>query len=530
MSNTWACAALIVATLSSGCNGCGDKTVPFGLKPEPRPVEPVSVDPDVGVTFEPGRTQIPVEQHSYSLDNGHIRTHLSPFVITEDGQQVSVRKLTTSDTAVHASTLTQWPIPPACAVKEASLRHLADDITEASLSVTCPEARVTQNWFLSRQAPFVVIAQVSQGPDNAPLFTNASAQDRDGDGHNELEVTFSASEDGPGAPVVWLNRPAGMLIDASQPLASLSTMADQPDIATSLFFALCTEGHAPAVRIDQTAGVKCGDPQPLATVGAAAVTRLIDAGEPAKAHRLQSRLQRAGIQLPGALRAAWNRSTSPTPVKISTIVERADVGPLWFVDAHHVFVGGALAKMYDVRTGEVTEPTTHPAITDPSGRYVAVGLNRNCRGYVAHVRGSDGKTRSVSLRKDVQVAPCNRSIAGWELLGWAPQGLLVSAEDQLLVVPLDVHANPAGEPSVLSPGALPPAPITGPAITRDGRHMLITTPHGLIARTLGPGGGDVWLAPKPWSTAPQTIVSKAIGPDAKSAAVQRGGQVYLLRW
>src|SRR5690606_10637433 len=57
---------------------------------------------------------------------------------------------------------------------------------------------------------------------------------------------------------------------------------------------------------------------------------------------------------------------------------------------------------------------------------------------------------------------------GFTALGWAPQGLVVARGPELWVVPLTDEARPAGEPFRVAAETLPPAPVNGPAIARDG--------------------------------------------------------------
>jgi hypothetical protein len=100
------------------------------------------------------------------------------------------------------------------------------------------------------------------------------------------------------------------------------------------------------------------------------------------------------------------------------------------------------------------------------------------------------------------------------------------------VVPLTDEARPAGEPFLVAPGALPPAPVNGPAISREGTRYLTALPIGLVLHTLGPEPSVTLLRPTGWSelAADAPVRGLALSPRGNAAAVQRGSAVYLLTW
>ncbi|MCA9574568.1 MAG: hypothetical protein H6726_02030 [Sandaracinaceae bacterium] len=183
-------------------------------------------------------------------------------------------------------------------------------------------------------------------------------------------------------------------------------------------------------------------------------------------------------------------------------------------------------------------------IVDPSGRFRVQRLGRGCASYVVELAALDpilhGPPRVAPLgpldapRCSADTPPTLEAPddGGFTALGWAPQGLLLARGAALWVVPLTDEARPAGDPFSLDADTLPPAPVNGPGISRDGTRYVTALPMGLVLHTLGPDASVTLLRPTGWGDLPSDapVRGLAMSPSGRAAVVQRGGAVYLLTW
>lgn len=183
-------------------------------------------------------------------------------------------------------------------------------------------------------------------------------------------------------------------------------------------------------------------------------------------------------------------------------------------------------------------------IVDPSGRFRVQRLGRGCASHVVELTALDpilhGPPRvaaieplaSPSCRGDTQPSLEVADDGGFAALGWAPQGLLLARGAELWVVPLTDEARPAGAPFQVASGSLPPAPVNGPAIARDGTRYLTALDFGLVLHTLGPEPSVTLLRPAGWAELPSDapVRGLALSPAGNAAVVQRGSAVYFLTW
>jgi len=198
----------------------------------------------------------------------------------------------------------------------------------------------------------------------------------------------------------------------------------------------------------------------------------------------------------------------------------------------------------------VANPNLPPArlnaglIVDPSGRFKASRVGRSCAAYVVELAALDPILHGPPRLATIAPLDAPRCAAGspsaieapedggFVPLGWAPQGLLLSRRDELWVLPLTDDARPAGEPFRVATGSLPPAPVNGPAIQRDGSRYLTALDAGVVLHTLGPEPSLTLLRPTGWSelTGDTAVRGLALAPSGNAAVVQRGAAVYLLTW
>jgi hypothetical protein len=181
-------------------------------------------------------------------------------------------------------------------------------------------------------------------------------------------------------------------------------------------------------------------------------------------------------------------------------------------------------------------------IVDPSGRFRVQRLGQSCGAYVVEIAALDPilhgpeRVARVAAREDA-TCPTNtpptlesNETGGFVALGWAPQGLLIGRAQQAYVVPLNAEARPAGEPLEVLPGALPPAPVSGPAVLRDGSQYLTFVDAGVVLHTLTPERSATLLRPAGWSELSGPLRAVALAPSGRAAVVHRGDAVYLLTW
>jgi len=198
----------------------------------------------------------------------------------------------------------------------------------------------------------------------------------------------------------------------------------------------------------------------------------------------------------------------------------------------------------------VANPNLPPArlnaglVVDPSGRFRASRVGRSCAAYVVELAALDPILHGPPRLAVIAPLDAPRCAAGAQSaieaaedggfvpLGWAPQGLLLSRRDELWVVPLTDDARPAGAPFRVAPGTLPPAPVNGPAIERDGTRYITVLAEGVVLHTLGPEPSLTLLRPPGWSevSGDTSVRGLALAAGANAVVVQRGAAVYLLTW
>lgn len=397
-----------------------------------------------------------------------------------------------------------------------------------------------------------------------PMRLSIAAQDVDDDGREDIRLAVRLGSAEPLATITWRDRTSGLSRDRAEPEASLMQMTveaagalrrDAPraralaERVLSLHRALCREPGQPRLFVGESEGLQCGRSHASGKAAALVAATYAQAGEVFEAARAARAMTRQGRRVTPADRAmlqrAYDHAPRPAGLTLTDLGEVPGTGPLAFLDDDFVQApGGRVLAVAGAQAEGVSAPAARPGagrISDPNGRFEAVRVGRGCGGYLIELRAADpvmhGTPRAVSLETspaaacaDARTIETPEDDGGWVLLGWAPQGILVTRQDEVRVVPLDGDAEPAGPAHVLPPGTRPPAPLRGAAVDRQGRAFVVATPEGLVLRGLGPDTSTRFVRPEGWTDLEGPIRAVAIAPGRRAAALHRGTHVYVLRW
>ncbi len=331
--------------------------------------------------------------------------------------------------------------------------------------------------------------------------------DLDDDGHRDLEVVFGSGDER--LPLALLDRPGGMGRDPAALQASLDALLERAEAgsasALTLFDAAC--GPDPRISVGGRFGLDCPRVQTrradsvMATQLAqtdlvAAVLRMRDAAPDAVARFLAAIPHES---------PPWRRvADAPTANALTAILS--------FGNDHELSIFGARSTL-DAATGQPLggEPTA--AVTSPDGLFIARGIAEDA---VEIVSATVGTTAGYAVPERTLPLGSPPSEASWWLLGWAPQGVLVTdgvtrfvAGTRLL--PLDANA-PA------------PAPLRGGRISRDGDRWVTETAIGLLVHE---GSAVTLVRPSGWDDAPGLPRDAAISADGRTLGVVKGDGVFL---
>lgn len=433
-------------------------------------------------------------------------------------------------------------------------------------------------------------------PNALPLTLALRAEDKNQDGTPDLvgRVSLGEGDDAISVELTWVDGPGGLARDRAEPEATLRTLANaaadpltrQPEVALrsalrvlALYTALCEEGGAERVRLGDAQGLPCGRSRGAGKAAAVVAAAHAQAGDVFAAAQALARLDSETLTVSDAERRmvtrAYGRAPGPRGLTMRKLADVTGRGGLSFLDDQHVQLpGGRVVSLREpppaptapaaTEDGGVAAPgntTAAPAsgvanpnlppprlnaglVVDPSGRFKVARVGRSCAAYVVELAALDPILHGPPRLATIAPLPAPRCAAGspaaieapedggFEPLGWAPQGLLLSRRDELWVLPLTDDARPAGEPFQVAAGSLPPAPVNGPAIQRDGARYLTALPVGVVLHTLGPEPSLTLLRPAAWSelTGDTAVRGLALAPSTNAAVVQRGASVYLLTW
>ena len=404
---------------------------------------------------------------------------------------------------------------------------------------------------------------------------DAAAASGGGSAAGAAGAAGAAASPGAGAATVsiaWLDRPGGLARDTAEPEASLGTLAQRAREslardpagalvhargALALHAALCREGGAPRIALGGAEGIACGASQGAGRAAAVATAALAKRGEVFEALAARERLDDPAFRVPAADRRAADAALAELAV---TDGVRAIEGPaamvgaapdvhlplVGFRDDHTLVVRGVAPAVYRVTDDGVApiEPAEtvegDVVLTDPSGRWAVVDVQRTCEGYVlAIVRASEvvsgvvaGRAVSRPLlepRAPPPGAQCPGELpgaardddGGWRIAGWAPQGVVAIRRDEVRLVPLTVSAASAGDPIVLDARTPAPAPLPAGRMSPDAAAYALATPIGIVVRR-----GDRTTVVRPDAYTPE-VDSVAVSPNGRRIAFVAAGKAHV---
>jgi len=574
-------AALIVCIAGQCLVGCtGRKQVPFGLQDAgasdeaSEPEEPLAQETEptalpVGTRFEPNRVEVPVGQSALVLQSGYALAALEvdldgaeppdALVVSADPRQVVLQAAYAKGLGVEARRIDAFLVPDDCGQPSADARLLSPSLAVIRVDHTCEGGPRVNYWLVTVESRPRVRERITVLPPNerssVPISLELSVEDRDEDGYDDVVADVHVGQ--VDVPLTWLNRPGGFARDPSEPERTLSALSEDAwkslgsSAATAeteairvleAFTALCREGGAARLGLSGTQGVQCQQSKAAARAVAVATAAAVRSGHFVRALELRRWAEDTGLQPTAEERELVHDAWAKAATKASWRLVDQSTAPvsLQFRDDQTLIVGGRAPRSIDLASGLKTPLSSSevpPAIRDPESRFTVRSVRATCAGFEAEVGPITGKqTHRVLIEPRPQGTPCRTpidrpaSVFEWEVLGWAPQGLLAAAGDLLRIVPLNELAKPAGRPVELNPGSPLPAPIHGARVTPDGSHYVIPHPGGIVVRDWRKGGAGLWLRPEGWDTVPGELRSIAISPSGTKVAVQKGKEIRLLSW
>lgn len=177
------------------------------------------------------------------------------------------------------------PTGPGCS-HGARLTHAGPSSVTLDIKATCPGPLLPRAPERSvsvlaplRESPLIVGFRLAAPARDERLDVDVNAADRDGDGHDDVEMTlrFGTTETADvRARFVWLQRAAGLSRDMSEPRASFVELAKLETVRASnqkasrevaehvasarrLYGSLCAESGTPRIFRDDGAALDCGD-------------------------------------------------------------------------------------------------------------------------------------------------------------------------------------------------------------------------------------------------------------------------------
>ncbi|MCZ7686418.1 MAG: hypothetical protein M5U28_49745 [Sandaracinaceae bacterium] len=478
--------------------------------------------------------------------------------------------------------------PPAegCAIEEPSLEPLGAGWLLVRASVACaatPAASRHELWVVGLDRAPRALEHLAvldaEGRAEGEVELALAAADRDEDGHEDLVVTLSLTLEGAASPVAielpWLDRPSGLARDGTEPERTFAERARDalrllrrtPDRAlagsrgvAALHAALCREPGRARLRVGDADGIDCGRSDGAGRAATTIVRALAARGELLEALSALEAMSGAGLAIDDERRQAAQDAIAQAPATAGLTLREgpAHRAPSWsalhlsalaFLDEDRLLLRGDSPRVYTISSGE--EAPADPSlaelrILDPSGAFAVAAVERRCQGHVLRVIdasalvagqavGAPRSTPLLATREAPAGAPCpdltpalRRDDGGFRVLGWAPQGVVAARGAELTVVPLDLSAAPAGPPSPLASGTLPPAPLPPGAITADGRWLVELRGAGVVVHRVSPAAPPALLWPEGWAAREGVASDPAISPSGRRVAVLRGGRVLLL--
>lgn len=467
------------------------------------------------------------------------------------------------------------PGDASCTTSSASLSAIARDKGVLQVALACgdpPRPMPDSLTVLSLEAPPRVYErfEVAGDKETALLSLSLAGKDVDGDGHTDLllRVARRAEGDADAAlELTWFDRASGLSRDVREPETTFAAWASlareqlpkKPEKARvsaerTLFFenALCRERGAPALIVSGAPGITCGR---SAGAASALVTKaLADAREKHVADALADYAELAARgQLPSGKpleRLMKALSSLPRREGISLrqgpsaqLVTRPPVHlpSARFISETRLLVHRTQPILYDLERAEElpVNEVIDDLIRDPSGQFLVEDVEREACGG-ARLRIERAKppgtpyvhSPAVSTPPITEHAPCaeagGSSFADspYHVLGWAPQGVVLSHGREAVIVPLDVQGMPASAPFALPEGSPLPAPLPSGQASPDGARYAELSPAGVLVFQRG-ADPELWR-PDGFGAIALNAREVAISPSGRHVAVVADGTVYVL--
>ncbi len=563
-----------------------DKQVPFGLEEAPTrsagaagkadEADEASAEPaetteqPSGEVFEPGRVEISLGETAMVLEEGYalaaLRVDLDEdgtldlLAASAGGQQVRLHAAQEQGLGTRQRQIDAFTVPEDCLEPVGRIDQLSPSLAAVRVEHRCATGIRTNSWLVTLEAQPRVRERITLlGPtprSDAAMQLALRALDVDEDGYDDViaNVTIAGLE----VPLTWLNRPGGFTRNGSQPEAALGQAADaalqqlgaNPAAAIETanqvlqaYVAICRESGAARIGLSGTQGVQCGRSSAAGQAASLAIEAAIRQRAFVDALGSQRQWEASGLQLDEVdaerVRSAWRNARSVPAVRWRTLASEPAPISLYFEDEDHLIVGGKLPRRIELSSNTSTfldSSAEPPPVVDPNAKIAVRAVRHSCQGIEAELRPV-GARRSfgVPIAPEARRPDCASwidrpvSLFDWQVLGWAPQGLVAAQGDRTRIVPLDRLGKPAGPPSDLNPDTPLPAPIRGPSVSTDGSRQAIPLREGILLRQWG-HDGDLWLRPAQWDAVPGELRAIALSPSARRVAVQKGSAIQLLEW
>jgi hypothetical protein len=440
---------------------------------------------------------------------------------------------------------------PGCAPR-ATLTGIASSLIVFDFDPRCPRTRErAARWIavfrLVPGAPPELGLEVRAGApaDGETLAVAVDGRDRDGDGRGDFTITLSLSgaprplpapaggAGDAGAPppaasatLAFLDRPAGLSRDPSEPEASLKALAASlvadgrkrttagrvagaAGAARRLWSMLCEEGGRPIVTT--SAGpVRCGDLHLSDHAAMAEAEAAINLGDPVAALAAAGRIDGHRKDLDGLL---GKSIPSISGRLVRTTAAAPDVqpppafGPIAFGARGDILLrtrdrvvrvdGSTFAESPVDPAPKWPTRLAWPAGDTPSWTLTAVEERCDAPTLVARfaIGGADRVDVPLPILTPARCTPGARVPV--DLVGASSQGAILAVRGDLVAVPLEATLHPAlAETLALSPGA---AVEPGAARSPNGTVIAVTTPRGVLVASLKGAGrsasGRLWTNP-----------------------------------
>jgi hypothetical protein len=474
-----------------------------------------------------------------------------------------------------------------CALTAAELRALSGDKAVASVALACGDPQVATPpslTFLSLEAPPRVYERIALlgSVAGSPIAIAPASQDVDGDGHSDIVLNVSPAAPAATGPagdagnateaaltLTWLDRPGGLSRDLREPDATLGAwasaaqglLAKKPEQALAqatrvamLEAALCREGGRAVLQVAGAAGVACKPSKGVTGAIATLVLAHARLKHPAEAFDAYAELARREPKPEGKLLERVLTALSGLPKQKGIAMRegprvepqrtpRVRLPAARFVDESTLLLRREPPVLYGLEGGQETALAvpTDDLLRDPGGELCVTDIERTNCGLRLRIERAPKvgspffSAAPVATPALLAFAPdcapdgaaARPDAAGFQVLGWAPQGVVAARGREVRVVPLSAAGAPSGEPFLVQGDAPLPAPLPAGLAAPDGSFRAELTPAGVLVFARGAAGPELWR-PDGFAGIAQSAREVAISPQGRRVAVVADGVVYVL--